>query len=61
MLNDSREQIFAAIRANIPREPVERPRIPVFTKADADLKLAFEKHLEEAGGAAYDIGDRAEA
>jgi L-lactate dehydrogenase complex protein LldG len=61
MLNNSREQIFAAIRANIPRKPVEHPQIPVFTKPDADPRLVFERHLEEAGGAAYDIRNRAEA
>jgi L-lactate dehydrogenase complex protein LldG len=60
MLNNSREQILSNIRANIPPQPVERPQIPVFTKADADLRLVFERHLEEAGGAAHDIEDRAE-
>jgi L-lactate dehydrogenase complex protein LldG len=61
MPNDSREQILAAIRANIPREPVEHPQIPLFRRAETHLKSTFEKHLQEAGGAAHDIENRAEA
>jgi L-lactate dehydrogenase complex protein LldG len=61
MSNNSREQILSAIRANIPPVPVEHPGIPVFKTADHDLKVAFERRLEEAGGAAHDIGSRAEA
>jgi L-lactate dehydrogenase complex protein LldG len=61
MPNNSRAQILSAIRANIPREPVERPQIPVFRRADAHLKSTFEKHLQEAGGAAHDIENRTEA
>jgi L-lactate dehydrogenase complex protein LldG len=61
MSTNSREQILSAIRANIPREPVERPQIPVFKRADANLKSTFEKHLQEAGGAAHDIENRTEA
>jgi L-lactate dehydrogenase complex protein LldG len=61
MPNNSREHILSAIRANIPREPVEHPKIPAFTRADTNLKSTFEKHLEGAGGAAHDIGDRVEA
>jgi L-lactate dehydrogenase complex protein LldG len=61
MPNNSREQILSAIRANIPRVPVEYPRIPVFGKADAPLKSTFEKHLQQAGGVAHDIPNRTEA
>jgi L-lactate dehydrogenase complex protein LldG len=61
MSNSSREQILSAIRANIPPEPVEHPRIPVFTRVDDRLKGAFERHLEDAGGATHNIGNRAEA
>jgi L-lactate dehydrogenase complex protein LldG len=61
MPNNSREQILSAIRANIPREPVEHPTIPAFTRTNTNLESTFEKHLEGAGGAAHDIGDRAEA
>jgi L-lactate dehydrogenase complex protein LldG len=61
MPSNSREQILSAIRANIPREPMEHPQIPVFKRADADLKFTFEKHLQEAGGAAHDMENRAEA
>ena len=61
MPNNSREQILSGVRANIPREPVERPQIPVFRRADAHLKSTFEKHLQEAGGAAHDVENRTEA
>lgn len=61
MPNSSREQILSAIRANMPREPVEHPRIPVFEKQDANLKATFEKQLQAAGGAAHDIGNAPEA
>jgi L-lactate dehydrogenase complex protein LldG len=61
MPNNSREQILSGVRANIPRDRVEHPRIPVFGKAELDLKSTFEKHLQAAGGAAYDIENRAEA
>jgi L-lactate dehydrogenase complex protein LldG len=61
MLNNSREQILSGVRANIPRDPVEHPEIPVFAKADAHLKSVFEKHLQEAGGAAHDIQNPTEA
>jgi len=60
MLKNSREQILSAIRANIPPEPVEHPRIPVFRSVDTNLKTTFEKDLEKAGGAAHNIGNRAE-
>jgi L-lactate dehydrogenase complex protein LldG len=58
--NNSRAQILSAIRANIPPAPVEHPRIPVFRRANDDLKSVFERHLEKAGGAAYEIGSPAE-
>jgi len=61
MPTNSREQILSAIRANIPPERVEHPQIPVFRKADTHLKSTFEKHLQEAGGAAHDIGNPTEA
>jgi L-lactate dehydrogenase complex protein LldG len=61
MPTNSREQILSAIRANIPREPVEHPKIPVFTKPGASLKSVFEKHLQAAGGAAHDVQNGAEA
>jgi len=61
MSNNSREQILSAIRGNIPREPVEHPQVPVFRRTDAHLKSAFEKHLQEAGGVAHDIGNPTEA
>ena len=61
MASSSREAILAAIRQNIPREPVEHPGIPVFRRPDGPLKRAFEQHLQEAGGAAYDVRSPAEA
>jgi L-lactate dehydrogenase complex protein LldG len=61
MSNNSREQILSTIRANIPPGLIEHPPIPVFRRANEHLKLVFEKHLEKAGGAAHDIGNRAEA
>ena len=60
MSNNSREQILSAIRANIP-EAIEHPQIPVFRRTDTNLKATFERHLEEAAGAAHDIGSGAEA
>jgi len=61
MSTNSREQILSAIRAKIPREPVEHPQIRVFRKTDAHLKSTFEKHLQEAGGTAHDIESHIEA
>jgi L-lactate dehydrogenase complex protein LldG len=61
MSNSSREQILSAIRANIPPGRVEHPQIPVFKKADTNLKATFERHLEEAGGAAHNIESRTDA
>jgi L-lactate dehydrogenase complex protein LldG len=61
MSNSSREQILSSIRANMPPKRVEHPPIPVFTRSGVDLKSAFERRLEEAGGAAHEIGSRPEA
>jgi len=61
MSNNSRELILSNIRANIPPQPVEHPPIPVFNRSDVDLKSSFERHLEEAGGAAHQIGSGREA
>ena len=55
MSNTSREQILSAIRANIPPGRVEHPQIPVFKRADTNLKTTFEKHLPDAGGVAHNI------
>jgi L-lactate dehydrogenase complex protein LldG len=61
MSNSSREQILSSIRANIPPKRVEHPPIPAFNRSAADLKSSFEQRLEEAGGAAHQIGSRLEA
>jgi L-lactate dehydrogenase complex protein LldG len=61
MPTNSREQILSAVRASIPRDPVEHPQIPVFRRADTNLKATFEKHLQEAGGVAHDIANPTEA
>lgn len=58
MPNSSREQILSSVRANIAKERIEHPRIPSFSRPDANLKATFEKHLEEAGGAAHDLESR---
>jgi L-lactate dehydrogenase complex protein LldG len=57
----SREAILNAIRYNLPKQQMEHPRIPVFQRPDEPLKPAFERRLQEAGGAAHDIGSSAEA
>jgi L-lactate dehydrogenase complex protein LldG len=57
----SREAILSAIRYNLPKQPVEHPRIPGFQRPDRALKAVFEQHLQEAGGAAHDVGSSAEA
>src|SRR5580704_7921777 len=61
MSNSRREQILSSIRANIPPKRVKHPPIPVFNKLEVDLKSSFQRHLEEAGGAAHEIGSRPEA
>jgi len=58
---NSREQIFSSLRANIPPERVEHPQIPAFRRAATNLKSTFEKHLQDAGGAAHDIENPAAA
>jgi len=40
---------------------VEHPQIPLFRRAETDLKATFEEHLQRAGGAAHDIRNPAEA
>jgi L-lactate dehydrogenase complex protein LldG len=60
-MSSSREQILSSIRANIPPKRVEHPSIPVFNRPDGDLKAHFERRLEEAGGAAHQIGSLPEA
>jgi len=57
----SRESILSAIRNNLPKQQVEHPRIPVFQRPAGPLKPAFEQRLQEAGGAAHDVGSVAEA
>jgi L-lactate dehydrogenase complex protein LldG len=57
----SRETILSAIRANLPKQQVEHPRIPAFQRPDDALKPAFEENLRKAGGAGHDIGSSAEA
>ena len=61
MLINSREQILSNIRANLPPSRVEHPAIPAFQGAETDLKSAFVRHLEDAGGLAYEIASRQEA
>jgi L-lactate dehydrogenase complex protein LldG len=56
----SREVILGAIRSNLPKQQVEHPRIPVFHRMDTPLKPEFERHLQEAGGAAHNVGGVAE-
>jgi L-lactate dehydrogenase complex protein LldG len=60
MANSSREQILSGIRADLPPARFEHPRIPTLRRADANLKVTFERHLGEAGGAAHDIESGAE-
>lgn len=61
MSNSSREQILSSIRVNTPPKPVPRPPMPVFNRSVVDLKSSFERRLEEAGGAAHEIGCRQES
>jgi L-lactate dehydrogenase complex protein LldG len=55
MVSNSREAILNAIRDNLPQRRVEHPGIPSFQRPGGSLKLAFEQHLEQAGGAAHDL------
>jgi len=57
----SREAILSAIRYNLPKQAVEHPSIPVFQRPAGPLKPAFEQRLQEAGGAAHDVGSSPEA
>jgi L-lactate dehydrogenase complex protein LldG len=57
----NREVILGAIRSNLPKQQVEHPRIPVFQRTDSPLKSEFELRLQEAGGAAHDVGTLAGA
>jgi L-lactate dehydrogenase complex protein LldG len=57
----NREVILGAIRSNLPKQQVEHPRIPVFQHPDRPLKSEFERRLQQAGGAAHDVGTMAEA
>ena len=57
----SREAILGAVRSNLPRQQVEHPRIPVFQRSATPLKPAFELHLQQAGGAAHNVGSAEEA
>jgi L-lactate dehydrogenase complex protein LldG len=59
--NISRDVILNAIRCNLPKQQVEHPPIPVFRRPERPLKAEFERHLQEAGGAAHDVGSVAEA
>jgi L-lactate dehydrogenase complex protein LldG len=61
MSNNSREDILSAIRNNLPKQKVEHPQIPAFQRPAEPLKAAFEGHLQEAGGAAHDLGSAADA
>jgi len=61
MSNNSRENILAAVRDNLPGQKVEHPHIPAFRRPAAPLKAVFEEHLKEAGGMAHDPGSVAEA
>jgi L-lactate dehydrogenase complex protein LldG len=61
MSNSNRERILSSIRANIPPRRVDHPPIPAFQRSDVDLKALFEQNLEAAGGAAHEVGNRAEA
>jgi L-lactate dehydrogenase complex protein LldG len=59
--NSSRETILEAIRNSLPKNKVEHPRIPSFQRSGERLKTEFERHLQEAGGVAYDVATVAEA
>jgi L-lactate dehydrogenase complex protein LldG len=60
MVRNSREAILNAIRNNLPQQRVEHPGIPSFQRPGGPLKLEFEQHLQEAGGAAHDLGSVSE-
>jgi L-lactate dehydrogenase complex protein LldG len=58
---NSREAILNAIRGNLPQQRVEHPGIPTFQRPAGSLKAAFEENLQQAGGAAHEVGSVAEA
>jgi L-lactate dehydrogenase complex protein LldG len=60
MVRTSRETILNAIRDNLPKQRVEHPGIPTFQRPGGSLKRVFEQHLQEAGGAAHDLGSASE-
>jgi L-lactate dehydrogenase complex protein LldG len=57
----SREVILGTIRSNTPKQQVEHPGIPVFQHPDTPRKSEFERLLQQAGGAAHNVGTVAEA
>jgi L-lactate dehydrogenase complex protein LldG len=60
MVRTSRETILNAIRDNLPQQRVEHPGIPNFQRPSGSVKLAFEQHLQQAGGSAHNLGSAAE-
>jgi L-lactate dehydrogenase complex protein LldG len=61
MPTSSREAILNAIRYNLPQQRVEHPAIPDFPWRRVPLKAEFVRRLQEAGGAAHDVANAAEA
>jgi L-lactate dehydrogenase complex protein LldG len=61
MPTSSREAILNAIRYNLPQQRVERPAIPDFRWTRGPLKAEFVRRLQEAGGAAHDVANAADA
>jgi L-lactate dehydrogenase complex protein LldG len=59
--NNSRDAILEGIRSSLPQNKVEHPQIPVFQRTDRPLQSEFEQHLQQAGGAAYQVSSVAEA
>lgn len=60
--NSSRATILQAIRNNnLLKQEAEHPQIPKFQRPGTPLKPEFEQHLQEAGGAAHEVGSVAEA
>lgn len=57
----SREVVLGAIRSNLQKQQVDHPRIPLFQRPDGPLKPEFERHLQQAGGASYNVGSVSEA
>ena len=61
MQTTSRETILNAIRSNLPKQRVAAPAIPEFAWTGGALRAEFIRRLEEAGGAAHDVANAAEA